>query len=140
MKALIKSMWVSLILILFVTPSLMAGEIPLNLQPMMVVAQQPMPTPDTSLAPQASPKAPTPIKKPAVASKTCLGPDAMSALAAREKHCQKCDLDLKTMTDAYNAQNAQLQQPVSFIKKPAVVAGGTAVVIIVSCLLLHCQF
>src|SRR5579884_331363 len=122
MKASIKSILASLMLISLTMQSSMAVALEDNLKPILALSQ-----------PQASPS-PTPIKK------TCLNPDTLHALANREKDCQKCQLDLKTMTDAYNTQNQKLQQPTTFIEKPAVVAGGTAAVIILSCLLLHCQF
>lgn len=136
----------SLILMSLSSQLLMAAELPETFKPLMMaqVSQpaQPMPTPDTTLAPKTV--APKPIKafppKPKI-KKTEISPAGLHALAEQKQDLDLCKANVNTLKNAFTACNATAVPPLQFWQKPAFAVGAPVATIIltfIACSLAHC--
>jgi hypothetical protein len=58
---------------------------------------------------------------------TCISEQGVHALAERERKCQKCDLDLKTIKAAYEVNLKETHPKLQVWQQPTFVIGGFAV-------------
>lgn len=136
----------SLILMSLLSPSLMAAELPETFKPLMMAQMsqpaQPMPTPDTTLAPKTV--APKPIKAfpPKQKSKKIeLTPVALHALSEQKQDLELCKANVNTLKTAFTACNATAVPPLQFWQTPAFAIGAPVATIILTflaCSLAHC--
>lgn len=116
-----KSIAISLILMLFSSQSLMAVELPQTLQKSPVVVQQPNPPPPQIMPDKPAAKA---IKK------IELTPAGVHALAEQKKSLDLCQVNLASETKAYQDCNAKSSPPLGFWQHPAYAIGAPVAALI----------
>jgi hypothetical protein len=136
---MMRTLVASLILMSFSSQSLMAAEVPETFKPVMIAQAfqqaQPMPTPDTSLAPKSV------QSKPIQQKKIELTPAGVHALANQKKDFELCKADLSSTKQAFTDCNAKAVPPLQFWQHPAFAIGAPVATIIltfIACSLAHC--